>query len=358
MQIERTKKFDSIAQRILYGLNFIYSDFAPIESEEVTVQSQRKLHTLMGQFVDKLYQDPSILSLPYYIDETFASGVAKNENPVLNEAYKSVFKEIFEFYKFLYIAALNGEINSNILFITVKELKDGKASFTQRYDKALFELGIKATKDKNGVTLNADNDILKALKLLANAVPMTGLTWAPYALAYFARCSFSGNSDYLLERIDKIYDYNGLLIDLKNKCLEKGYKQEIQYHFGTSDLCFTIKFANKIGGFLIGYNPQQSYQFYFGTMNGIGEKAIIEDFDNLDNQMKEFFFKICRKCTGCLNCTLNRKIKPVAVNVNYDGKDYNLCTYFPSHLWQSIDEEHINILFKYHDLQEKYGKKK
>ena len=43
MEIIKTKVFNTISQRILYGLNFMYSAYAPVESEKTDVQSQKKL---------------------------------------------------------------------------------------------------------------------------------------------------------------------------------------------------------------------------------------------------------------------------------------------------------------------------
>ncbi len=51
MTIKPRTAFDIISQRIIYGLNFMYSEFVPIESEKADEQGQKKLHRLMGQMV-------------------------------------------------------------------------------------------------------------------------------------------------------------------------------------------------------------------------------------------------------------------------------------------------------------------
>lgn len=71
MTIKPRKAFDIISQRIIYGLNFMYSEFVPIESEKADEQGQKKLHRLMGQMIDKLYETPRLLNLADNADEAY-----------------------------------------------------------------------------------------------------------------------------------------------------------------------------------------------------------------------------------------------------------------------------------------------
>jgi len=43
MKTEKTKDFDSITQRVLYGFNFAFSDFVPVESKHADGKSTMKL---------------------------------------------------------------------------------------------------------------------------------------------------------------------------------------------------------------------------------------------------------------------------------------------------------------------------
>ncbi|MDD4165376.1 MAG: hypothetical protein PHD66_09295 [Eubacteriales bacterium] len=358
MDISRKKEFDSITQRILYGFNFVYSDFMPVDSDMATDQEQEKLHDLMGQIINKLYETPALLGLPENPDEAYEWYMVSNQKPALSAIYLSIYKTLYEFYKFLYIAALHGDMNGDSLFISNETLKANKTGYKPIYNKLLNEVGMEAVKDKSGVSIQTDKNILAALKLLAVKVPTNINKWTPYELADFVCCSFNGDKDYLLRRTDNLNGLNGLLMELKNKCLEKGYNQELNLHFASTDLSFTIYFKNEVGGFQIGYNSRKYWQFSFGTINGIGEKAMLEHFDNLDDDMKQHFINICRPCSGCLVCTKSGKNKIFTVHVNYAGKDYSLCPSFPYHAWETLDSGLMNVLFKYHDLQIKYGEKK
>lgn len=354
MDISRRKEFDSVAQRVLYGFKFVYSDFAPTLSHMATEQEQKKLHELMGQIIEKLYETPALLGLPENPDEAYEWYMVSNQKPALSAIYLSIYKILYEFYRFFYIAALHSEMSGDSLSISNETLKENKTGYKPIYNKLLNEVGIEIVKEKSGVSIHSDEKILAALKLLAVKVPTNINKWTPYEPADFVRCSFNGDKDYLLKRTDNVNGLNGLLTELKNKCTEKGYNQEINLHFTSTDLIFNIYFKNEVGGFQIGYNSRKYWQFSFGTMNGIGEKAMLEDFDNLDDDMKQHFISICRPCRGCLVCTKNGKNKIFTVHVNYAEKDYSLCPSFPRHAWKTLDSCFMEILFKYHDLQIKY----
>jgi hypothetical protein len=354
MIVQQIKSFDSISQRVIYGLNLIYSEFAPVESENASMQSQEKLHKLMGLMIDKIYDNPSLLNLAENKDEAFQYELY-NMKPELNKVYQSVFKGLGEFYKFMYITALYGEITNDCLSIENSVLKKNKASYMPYYNTLLNEIEIEAVNKKDEIAIIAENNLLQSLKLLAEKVPVNINPWRPYALANFACCSFTNNFYYLLSRVDSVNNLNGLLLELQKECLEKNYEQSVNCDmFG-----FGISFKNKVGGFSLGYNPRKYQPFSFGTLNFIGEKAMLEDFNNLDNDLQKHFIDICRKgmglCHSCLNCTKGGK-KIFAVKIEDDGKYYNLCPLTP-YWWNTIDRNLINALFKYHDAQEKYGTK-
>jgi len=121
--------FDTISQRIIYGLKFMYSEFVPIESKKADEQGQKKLHWLMGQMIDKLYETPKLLNLADNADEAYEWYAINNTNPELDKVYKSIFKCLFDFYKFLYISFLLGETNDNYLSISNTVLKEHKTSY-------------------------------------------------------------------------------------------------------------------------------------------------------------------------------------------------------------------------------------
>ena len=164
--------FDTIAQRILYGLNFMYSEFVPIESEKADEQGQQKLHGLMGRIIDRLYETPELLNLAGDADEAYEWHATNNTNPELDGIYKSIFKGLFDFYKFLYTSFLRGEANDHCLSISNAVLKENKASYKSQYGVLLKEVEISVEKGGTGIKVIAEKDVIQSLRLLAEKVPV------------------------------------------------------------------------------------------------------------------------------------------------------------------------------------------
>ena len=356
MTIKPITAFDTISQRIIYGLNFMYSEFVPIESEKADEQGQKKLHRLMGQMIDKLYETPKLLNLADNADEAYEWYAINNTNPGLDKAYKSIFKCLFDFYKFLYISFLLGETNDKYLSISNTVLKESKTSYKPQYKTLLKEIGINIEKGRTEIIIIAENDIIQSFRLLAERIPVNINPWTPYAIINFACCSFTGDFNFLLTRVDNVAGLNGLLLKIQNNCLENGYEQNIKCSFGASGFDFSVIFRNRVGGFVIGYNPRKYWQFFFGSLNSIGVKAMLEEFENLDNDLQKHLVGVCKTCNGCLGCTKGGRNKIFAVKVKYGGKEYNLCPdNYSRHNWETLNHDLAAVLFKYHAAQEIYG---
>ena len=356
MEVKQTKSFNTIAERIIYGLNFIYSEFVPIKSKRADEKSQRKVHKLMEQMIDKLYVEPDVLNLAVNTDEAYEWYALNNSNIELDKVYKSITKGLYSFYKFLYITFLYGEIKENFLLIDNKILSKNKAIYKSFYKSFLNEFGIDIERRKGETRFNTDNDILWGLKLLAEKTPVKINNWTPYALLNFVCCSFTGDYSFLLTRVDNVVGLNGLLLEIEDKYIENGYKKSLSFSFGPSVFEYSIKYQNKVGGFVVGYKPRKYWQFYFGSMNSIGVKAMLEDFENLENVVQKYLITVCTICNSCLRCTKGSRNKILAVKIKRDGKEYNLCNdNYARHNWETINHDLALQLFKYHNAQEIYG---
>lgn len=356
MKIKQAKSFNTISERIIYELNFLYSEFVPIKSEKVDERSQRKVHKLMEQILDKLYVSPESLGLAIYSDEAFDWYSLNSSNPELDSAYKSIFKCLYNFYKYLYISFLYGEVNESFLLISNKTLSSNKASYKPIYKTFLKEFGVDLVKNRSETLFAAEDDILLGLKLLAERIPVNVNNWTPYALINFVCCSFSGDFSFLTKRVDDVVGLNGLLLEIESNYIKNGYEKSIKLNFGPSVIELSIKYHKKVGGFVIGYNPRKYWQFYFGSMNSIGVKAMLDDFDNIDNDVQKYLISVCKTCNNCLVCTKGGRNRILAVKVNYEGKEYNLCNdNYARHNWEKVNSDLAFQLFKYHNAQETYG---
>ena len=356
MTIQPITSFDTIARRVLYGLTFMYSVFAPVESERADARSQKKLHGLMGRMIDKLYENPKLLGLPMDADKAYEWRAINSSDPGLDKAYKAIFKRLYDFYQFLYITSLRGELHAQGLFVSGAILKESKTGYRPPYQALLAEVGITVEKGKTGVTLLAESDIVQGFRLLAEKVPVDVNPWTPYALMNFACCSFTGDFSCLLARMDSVRNLNGLLLNVQDKCLQSGYEKGFQCGFGPSGFDFSVTFRRGAGGFVFGYYPRKAWQFAFGSMNGIGLKAMLEDFENLDQALQTYLMGVCKTCDGCFFCAKGGRNRIFAVKVKHGGRDYTLCpdTYARQN-WATLTPDLAAALFTYHAAQETYG---
>ena len=147
-----------------------------------------------------------------------------------------------------------------------------------------------------------------------------------------------------------------LLLDLEKECLARGYQKGLHPGFGPTNFCIRFDFKTSVGGFTLEYNPRKKIQFAFGTMNGIGVKAMLMDFDHLSPRVQKFLLDVCRRCTHCHGCTHGGRIKGAKdqnADVVYGGEERAVCSLFPDFSQERYDRERIESLFEYHDMQNK-----
>ena len=82
MEIIKTKVFNTISQRILYGLNFMYSAYAPVESEKTDVQSQKKLQKLLAAGKGKHYYAETEGAIRYVVADNGEKGLTFAVEPI------------------------------------------------------------------------------------------------------------------------------------------------------------------------------------------------------------------------------------------------------------------------------------
>lgn len=365
--MENIQTFQTISQRVLFALKLAFSDFSPVKSETVSEDAQKELHTLMHDIQEKLYDAPQLLSLTMDADDSYPWYLCNNQRPELNAVYTTVFKTLYQFYLFLLAVSKNGTLSNCGISIKKQQLKNEKSGYKTMYGPILHAVGIDVLVTKDSVTLSHPNGqtLFAAMKLLGSNCSRTFFDipegWRDSAslqrnLFFFAACCYSCNVEYLLHHIDELYGMDGLLLRLKEDCMKSGYTYNVRTGLSQTDITISIEMKNGVGGFLIVYNPRKTQKVGFGTLNGIGEKAILDNFNNLDNEMKAYFISICRPCHDCFGCTKGGKNKPFTVNVHYNDQDYRLCPMFPNHSWEMIDDALIHRLMKYHELQNIYAK--
>ena len=154
----------------------------------------------------------------------------------------------------------------------------------------------------------------------------------------------------MIDRIDKLYDYRGMLTETVEWFRNKGYEISVCFNIEKRAVDFSIKCsASDNVCFMCGYNVRKKQMFFFGTGSGIGEKAMLADFNNLPPIVQRHMIDICRPCTYCMECTKGGRNQPFTVNLDYQGTEYIVCPRFPNHEWEFLTPELVERLEAYLD---------
>lgn len=360
-KFEKWKEYHNISQRVLFGFRFAYSPFTPVKSESATQTMQKEWHDIMGLLIQRLYDDPSLLNLPTSQDEHYPWEKCNNQMPALDKIYMSIFKGLHAFYRFLFVIGQHGNIHGNSIHIQTSILKTEKVSVKTSFAPllALLKIDLQKNGDEYILTYPHEDGVFHALKVLVDESLAFDINNRFHqlhsSLFNFAMCAYSCEYSYIIKRLETLYDMEEHLLQrLEEDCLHRGYQKIAYGGFSTTGFDFSIKYKNQVGGFIIGYNPRKFDQFHFGTINTIGVKAMLEDFEHLDTSLQVHFMENCKRCNGCNGCTKGGKSKVFAVKFNVQGEDILLCPMFPRSSWRTLDTDRINVLVTYHDLQEKF----
>lgn len=143
----------------------------------------------------------------------------------------------------------------------------------------------------------------------------------------FARCSFDGGFSDLPPRIDAICGLDGLLPELDARLRAEGCRVELRACFSGTAIGYDIVYltSEQNTGFKITFNNRKKELWRFGLLSGVGEKAMLEDFERLDPALQALFLRICRPCSGCGGCTKSGKNARFTVTVQANGTSHALC---------------------------------
>lgn len=350
--IDRKTTFDSIAQRILYGLVFSYSDDSFIENA-----SEVEWYNIMKHMLFRVYEDPSLLGLPVDLDDSFRLHQCNNEKPELIKIYKKSMKVITNFYKFLYYTGLYGVIENDVLTIDRSVFNEYKVVIKDSFLELLGAEGIVYNKSKESISFESVSVI--AWKLLSETVTSfdDNMTRAfDVKLFKFACCVFSNDLSYWIRKVEKLNDLeSGFFKKYEKILLDKGYEKQMDIEFNHNSLIISHQYVSKVSGFSVSYHFHRVEQFYFSVLNSIGAKAILEDFHKMKDNIKVYLMMSCRRCNGCNRCTKGGKYKRMAVDVVFNDEQISLCPDFPNKEWLSVNDVQMSTIIDYIELQNIYG---
>jgi hypothetical protein len=99
------------------------------------------------------------------------------------------------------------------------------------------------------------------------------------------------------------------------------------------------------GGFGANYDPLMDIPALFWLRIPYYRK-LLEQFNQMDNEVKDFVLGRGKKCNNCRYCVQTDKTgtkKPTFVTVEHKQK-YAMCTYFPgfNYCWTQLDQANVN----------------
>lgn len=365
--VERRTEFNTISERILYGLVFSYSDFQPNKLSDLESTYQLEWYTIMHNILIKVYKNPSLMNLPMNKDDYYKLHQCNNVKPELIKIYKKAMKVISSFYKFLYYSGLRGDIENDTLIVEREVFKKQKIIIKESFLELLKDEGLNYDKSKSHISFSSKkgSKVLDAWKLLSETVTSydkaelernNNLRELDLKLLKFACCVFSNDLSYWVRRVEKLNELNvGFFEKYEKVLLDKGYSKELDVEFNHNSLIISYKIKGEVSGISVSYHFHRVEQFYFSVLNCIGVKAILENFEQLDDNVKDYLMKSCRRCYGCNRCTKGGKNKRLTVSVIKNEKKVNLCPDFPNREWLTIQESDMETIIDYIDLQSKYG---
>ena len=365
MLINKTESgFEYISQKYVYQLGLYLADFKPIKSDIATEDDQKALYDVLGEIIKTLYYEPSILKLPD-AKNIWNRGTGVN-NPEYVKAFNKIRIEIALFYAFLMYSVQEGELCENNLIVDANRLKkiniEGpgliktKVKIKPVYFDLLNKVGFNCSKSNDIITLSHDNaGLLGALYLLSKKCEGD--------IFRFIFGLNDSDMSWWLRIAEEHLQLPTCFFDKHEKAyIENGFTAKYEIKGGN----ITYKLMGNVSGLKIEYVGRVSGNFTIGLINSIGFKAIMENFDEMDDIIKKAIVNSARTCKNCRLCLQQFKnkenMKVHSAIFEYLGKSYNLCTMWPKFDWKKwsdeLNDNAMEVFLKLNLLQEKYGKSK
>ena len=339
------KEFDSIAQRLAYSYMALYSKFVPADIKEVTVEAQKQTHDFLGGVLCKIYENPAIIGLPLDKDDCFDGEMFKDK-PELTKKMKSLEKKFLGFFDFIYEFGVAGELRENKLYIANTKMKPQKSKLA-----LLEQIGLKSEIIADGVIIYSDEypelcsglKCLSAICELADGDMPNRITKQSTSREMFMRCLFDFNN-VSLDRLYGDFEQSGpYLKELEDYFISKGYG----YHNYSG---LHKAYPNKqSGSFKVGFGWKSKNQLGYG-IDAPSVRVLIEHFNEMDDELKDFVFSRTNICNNCGYCAQIGKKEIVAVKLTHNGETLIKCPYYPGFGWGSLDEKIVSVAKKFCDF--------
>lgn len=352
------KTFETLAHRVIYSYIGSFPDFVPLKDSQASEQSQRDMYDFMKSTLSKIYEEPSLLSLPAQPDEFYEDWELQNRKPKLILAMKSISKKINDLLQIMLQIGLSGDIAGDTLVVHKDKIK-----FTKNMLMRLTQFGLYCEDSQDEYVFSNDDypELFPAWKLISGiAIKQSD------PVLFFSRCMFNLNHPYAADIFSVLTNNEEAFNILRDFFEKNGYKRvecreslislDWVRNYGKKDEPLKASWGEREhGGISIWFDYTKRNQIFYG-LRIPKFKELMLHFDEMEDRLKEFVINKNKKCDGCGYCTQTDKTgarKRLYQPVSHNG-NYNLCLLFPgfSYVWTSIDEhtaEIIILFLKYID---------
>jgi hypothetical protein len=122
------KDFETLAQRVVYGILGSYPDFRPIASSEATEESQRQMHAFLRGVIHGIYEHPEALGIQTASDDCYEGWQVNNVRPELIKLMRKTSKPVIDFYAFLQAVGMHGAVEGTRLRLSCADVTARKAA--------------------------------------------------------------------------------------------------------------------------------------------------------------------------------------------------------------------------------------
>lgn len=362
------KSFASLAQRVIYSYAGTMPEFVAVKSEKASEHSQLEMYGFMEKMLQKLYEDPYLLSLSFQEDDFYGDWALQKTKPKLIVEMKNCQKKINEFLMLLIQIGEQGCLKGNTL-----QVAPGKVKLTAIVLKRLESFGLACSKSEDGVVFSCNEhpDLFPAWKLLSETS-----AGKKDPVMHFSHCMFDPEHSYPTDIYLNLLNDKSPLIKLRGyfeangytrvDCRENSRENEISLdwvrNYGKKDEPLKASWAEREhAGLSIWFDFSKRNQVFFG-LRVPRYKELLARFDEMDDRLKEFVIRKTKKCDSCGYCTQTDKTgtrRPQFITVDHKGS-FDLCQLYPgfTYIWTAVNDDTASDIISFLRFIDKTFRKK
>lgn len=343
--------FKNLEQRVVGSYIDTFPAFIPEKCSEVTESEQKQFYNFIKNIYLKIFDNPLLLYTKLNEDDLYTHRFNKafDNKPKLYGQMQSDTKKMEEFLNVLFEVGISGHIGTDKLII------DNSVKVNKKHLSILEQCGLSSAKENHQTAFFYDhgNEMFRAWKWMATRPGASNLS--------FSRCLFNSEYSYASDVFSRLLGNEKAFYALEKYLMENGYIRidnrdnqiALDYvkNYDKKDMPVKDSWAERTHGGI-----SLKYYYYVAKPACISLrvpklKEILNDFDLMEDELKDFVVKRNKKCDDCRYCVQTDKMGKrnlIFTTVSLDKK-YNLCPLFPgfNYCWDYMDDTLASNMMRY-----------